>query len=50
MLLQNDAMGLIPKFIMNNLSARTPFEWQEHLTRFYHDVYVKEKAQQQSSH
>lgn len=48
-LLQNDLMGLIPKFIMNILSGRATFEWRERLTRFYHDVYAKEKAQQQSS-
>ena len=43
LLLQNDPMGWIPKSIVNFLAARAPVEWQETLSQFYHDVYVKEK-------
>ena len=48
-LLQNDPMGWIPKFMVNMLASRAPIEWQERLSKFYHDVYIKEKGQQQTA-
>ena len=47
-LLQNDPMGWIPKFVVNMFASRAPIEWQESITQFYHEVYAKEKAQQQT--
>ena len=41
-------MGWIPKFMVNMLASRAPIEWQERLSKFYHDVYIKEKGQQQT--
>ena len=41
-------MGWIPKFVVNMFASRAPIEWQESITQFYHEVYAKEKAQQQT--
>ena len=41
-LLQNDAKGLIPKFIINSVTAKAPGQWRDNLYNFYVDVYSKE--------
>lgn len=41
--MQNDPMGLIPSFATNILASKAPLDWQDNLTKFYHEVYVKEK-------
>jgi hypothetical protein len=43
LLLQNDPMGWIPKYIVNLFASRAPFEWRDAMATFYHDVYVKER-------
>ena len=42
--MQVDPMGLIPKSIMNLFANKAPTDFQEGLTKFYHEEYSKEKA------
>lgn len=42
--MQNDPMGLIPKSVTNLVAAKGPIDWHGDVTKFYHEVYSKEKA------
>jgi len=42
MLLQNDAKGLLPKFVVNLGTTRSPDQWRESLAKYYTDVYSKQ--------
>lgn len=43
-LVQTDMMGLIPSMVINMVATKVPLEWHNNLTKFYHQVYVKEKS------
>jgi hypothetical protein len=43
LMMQNDPKGLIPKNIFNHFAAKSPSDWQEHLIKYYREVYSKEK-------
>ena len=44
-LLQNDAKGWIPHFIVNAFAARAPGNWRTSLAKYYHEVYSKRQVE-----
>ena len=47
-LLQIDIKGWIPHNIANHFAAKAPGQWRDDLFNFYHKVYFKELAEQQT--